>query len=173
MKILLITTLLWTITACSVPESEKPFTIPEVEESVLPTNWKRIKECSTMFYIPSELEEKKPYYAAHSSGCIKVYGNENIWLNFARHSTTINIADSSSQRDFQLDKTLIDGKQAEISTFTGTDMVNEAQGKNYVAFMYVLRIRNEESIYMWAYSKSLEDRENVIKVFKSVQFLKD
>ncbi len=53
-------------------------------------------------------------------------------------------------------------------------MVNEAEGKRYVAVMDVLKIdATAEGLMMWAYSKSPADRENVLKIFKSVRFLKE
>jgi hypothetical protein len=109
-----------------------------------------------------------------SDSTAKYYGNENIWLVFTIQSKPSSCYECSKESDYQFEKTIVDGKSGEISIFTGKEMQNKAEGKNYVAVFDVPQIQgNEKSLAMWAYSKTPEDRETVKKIFKSVRFLKE
>jgi hypothetical protein len=174
MKTLLLIVLVWTITAYAACKHKESNNIPEQKEYVVPSNWKRIDASNVEFHIPSNLIEKEPRKPLMPGSTIKYYGNENIWLVFTIQSKSASSDRFAKERDFQVEQTIVDGKQAEISIFTGTEMVNEAEGKNYVASLDVPQIQeNTKNLLMWAYSKSPEDRETVIKIFKSVRFLKE
>ena len=173
MKILLVTAFIWTFATCTLPERKESANVLERQEFILPADWKRINTSNVEFSVPPNLSEKE-YKEMMPSSTAKFYGNENIWLVFTIQSKPSSSYKNSKERDFQFEKAIIDGKQAEISTFTGTDMQNEANGEDYVATLDVPQIQgNGESLKMWAYCKSSEDREIVIKIFKSVRFLKE
>jgi hypothetical protein len=171
MKISLLVGLIWTITACSTFEHKELGNNTALKEYVVPYDWKPINAFNVEFYIPPDIIEKQPIKPMMKGSTAKFYGNENIWLVFTIQSNSEGSNRFIKERDFRLEKTFVDGKQAEITTFTGTEMFNEAEGKNYVAVLDVPQIQgNSNNLLMWAYSKSPEDRETVIKIFKSVQF---
>lgn len=175
-KILSIILLLWVFISCNVSERREYNSTLEIEKVAIPANWKRIDACNIQFYILPDLKEKPRQMMLSKDECVKFYGNENIWLVFV-FTNDINQSNStgnkrfSQELDFQFEKTNIGERQAEITTFTRTDMQNEGEGKNYVAVLDIPQTRqNMGNVAMWAYSKSLEDRENVIKIFKSIRF---
>lgn len=171
MKILLLTIIVLTLATCTFPEQKESVNTIEHQELILPADWNRISAFSVEFYIPPDLNEKEEReMMPHSTA--KFYGNENIWLVFTIQSKPSGSYRWTNDNSFQFEKTFIDGKPAEISTFTGTDMQNEAKGKDYLAVLDVPQIENEKSLNMWAYSKTPADRETVIKIFKSVRFIK-
>ena len=176
MKILLAVVLIWTISSCNVYDYKESDKTTAQKEYILPNDWKRTKASDIKFSIPPNLVEKEPRHPMMKGSTAKFYGSENIWLVFtiqSKPNDSMNNEDSKL-RDFQVNKTVIDGKQSLITTFTGTEMVNEAEGKNYVAVLDIPQIQgNEKNLLMWAYSKSSEDREIVLKTFKSVQFPKE
>ena len=174
MRTLFLTVIILMFAACLSPEQTKESNVSEREKFVLPVDWKEVTECSIAFFVPPDLEEKKPYYVIHSSknDCIKAYGSENIWLNIGSGKTSYDNSLYAKEREYQLEKVDVGGKQVEISTFTGSDMVNEAKGKEFVAILDVSqKSEATKSLKMWAYSKTPADREIVIKIFKSVRFL--
>jgi hypothetical protein len=165
MKILIITTIIWTAIACHTPEQKESIIVPEIEQATLPADWKRINECGFEFYIPSNLKEEKiqPF-----DSCAKEYGSENNRLlldviegtaqtdsNFTRSK------EYSKENDFKFEKTVIDGQSAEITTFVGTGR----KGLDYGAVLDIPQM----NLTIWTYSKSREEREKAIKVFKSIQ----
>ncbi len=150
----------------------------EVATSVqIPGDWKlisanagQIDEPFVRFYIPPDFVERKAKHDFMGQSP-KFYGNENVYLVFTIHTPYKTENDFSKQNNFRLERTIIDGKKADISTFTGTEMFNEAEGKNYVAILEITEIQGKtKNLSMWAYGKTQEDRENVIKIFKSVRF---
>lgn len=159
------------LVACTVSEHKESVNAVERQEFILPADWKLVNAFAVEFYIPPDLNETE-YWEMLPGSTAKFYGNETIWLVFTIQSKPSGSSKYSKERDFQFEKAVIDGKQAEISTFTRTDLQNKAKGKDYVANLDVPQMENEKSLKMWAYSKTLEDRENVIKIFKSVRFLK-
>ncbi|MEO6588820.1 MAG: hypothetical protein ABIP06_05780 [Pyrinomonadaceae bacterium] len=141
----------------------------------MPNDWKRIEASDTEFFIPHNLAEKEPRHPMIKCSTARFYGNKNIWLVFSIQSKSNDLMNNeySKQRDFEAKETVVDGKQALITTFTGTNMINEAEGKNYVAVLNIPQIQGTtKNLLMWAYSKNLEDREIVLKIFKSVRFPK-
>ncbi len=165
-KIIFVLTFVCLIFACSNNENSADYQTQKKFSP--PLDWKQINEFSIEFFIPPDfLEKKKP----HIGGDIKFYENENVWIVLSVQQNSANIEKFSNENDFRLEKVFIDGKQAEIFTFTGKDMVNEAEGKNYVAVLNIPEIqRNGKNLLIWSYSKTQEDREVMQRVFKSVKF---
>jgi hypothetical protein len=169
MKILLITLLALTMTVCSPPESKESISVAEIKDSIIPTDWKRINECGTEFYIPSNLKEKKvqPF-----DSCAKEYRGGNIRLELdalggtaAPDSVYSRSGEYSNKSDFKLAKTIINEQQAEIITYTDFT----AEGINYNAVLDF----PQRNFTMWTYNTTQEDREKVLKIFDSVRFLKE
>jgi hypothetical protein len=167
MKILLITLLIWNITACNSQEHKESTIIPEIKESVLPFNWKRINECGVEFYAPSNLKEKKvqPF-----DSCVKEYSGGNIRLELdvlegtvAPESAYSRSGEYSNKSDFKLTRTIIDRQQAEIITY----MDLNTEDINYGAVLDF----PQRGFTMWTGNTTQEDREKVLKIFNSVRFL--
>jgi hypothetical protein len=156
MRILLIAILMWTVIDCNSHERK---------ESVLSNDLERITQCGIEFYIPSNLKEEK---IQPIDSCAKEYRSENIRLLIDVLEGTI-ISDTSftrsteysGEKDFKVERIKIDGKQAEIITFLGTGR----KGLDYGAVLDIPQM----NLTIWTYSKSQEDREIAIKVFKSIR----
>lgn len=173
-KTFLLLVLTCLICSCAVDDYKNFDRNTALKENSVPIDWKGVEASDVKFYLPVDLTEKEPRHLMMKGSTAKFYGNENIWLVFTIQSSSIGSDRFIKERDFNKEKIVIDGKQAEISTFTGTNMVNEAEGRNYVASLDVPQVQgNTKNLLMWAYSKSPEDRETVIKIFRSVQFLQE
>ena len=162
---------MWTVIACNVHEQKKSANIPENKEAVLPTDWKLITECDIQFYVPSNLKEKT---VETIDSCVKVYVSENIELSIdvlegQPKSDFSRSNEYSELSNFRLEKTVVDGQQAEIFTFSVAGMNLMVKGLDFGAVLDVPQM----NLSMWAYSKSPEERENVIKIFKSVRSHKE
>ena len=171
MKTLLITILIWTAIACNVPEQKESISIPENKEVVLPADWKLISECEIQFYIPPDLKEEKiqPY-----DSCVIQLRSKNISLGIdvleGQPDSDFSRSNEYSRRNnFRLEKTVIDKQHAEITTFSGAGKDLNAKDLDFGAVLDVPQM----NLTMWAYSKSPEERENVIKIFKSVRSHKE
>jgi hypothetical protein len=169
MKILLITILIWTITGCNVSVNKESINVPEIKESIISADWRRINECGTEFYVPSALKEKK---VQGIDSCVKEYRGGNIRLELdvlegttAPESVYSRSGEYSNKSEFKLTKTVIDGQKAEIITYTDLN----TDGVNYGAVLDF----PQRGFTMWAYNATQEDREMALKIFDSVRFVKE
>ncbi len=62
-------------------------------------------------------------------------------------------------------KTVIDGQSAEIITFSGAGNDLNAGSLDYGAVLEIPQMK----LTMWSYSKTPQERENVMKIFRSVR----
>ncbi len=148
-------------------ESKELISISKNKEVVLPVDWKVITECEIQFYTPSNLKEKKvrPY-----DSCVIQLASENISLGIdvfegQPDSEFTRSNEYLGRKDSRLEKTVIDGQSAEIITFSGAGNDLNAGSLDYGAVLEIPQMK----LTMWSYSKTPQERENVMKIFRSVR----
>lgn len=135
-------------------------------------NWQRISDCGVTFYVPPDVREEK---ARGIDSCVRRYRSESILIVL----DSILYPDPGGsrreeyyeERDFNLRKTRVGGRKAEIITYFETKFPAEAQGLNYSAVLHVpLLPKGRGNFTLWTYSRNPESREAAIKIFESVRF---
>lgn len=173
MRIFLIITICLSI-SCNASQNKESVP-PESKESTPPTGWTHINECGIEFYIPPSLKEQT---FQPEDSCAKEYASENIRLMLDVYGGTFEdkkfyrSKEYSREKDFKLEKINLDEQPAEIITYTwNRKKLDSFKNKTGLENGAVLEVP-EKNLTMWADSKSPEDRENAIKIFKTVRFLK-
>ena len=141
----------------------------ENRKAQIPAAWKLLSVCSFEFYVPPDFEEKK---VQPIDSCVKNYVGENIELLIDEIGTGIDPPDFSRsheyslEKDYLLEKTVVDGEPAEIITFAGA---NEIISRKDLIYSAVLDVP-QAGLTIWAHCQNTADRETAKKIFKSVKF---
>lgn len=172
MKILLTVSVLVMAMACDIALQPKVANVAVNKESIsvtndgsdkVPADWKQISVCSFEFYIPPDFKEEK---VQGTDSCVKNFVSRNIKLLIDEVDVGIEpqiysrSGSYSAEKDYLLEKTVVDGKSAEIITFSAT---KETRAKKDFIYGAVLDIP-QVGLTIWAYCKSTEDREITKKI---------
>jgi len=180
MKILLITFVLLEALACNnigkrqdpapTAENKEPARVAENSRTELPADWKLISACSLQFYVPRDFKEEK---TQGIDSCVKTYAGKNIQLSIDKVLVGIDLPnysrsnEYSTKSDYSLEKTSVDGKRAEIITFSVGETASNRSDLIYIAIFDI----PEAGLTMLADCKSVEGRKSAINIFKSVKFV--
>jgi hypothetical protein len=129
-----------------------------------PLKWKNIDAGAVTFYAPPDLRENIP----------GKYQSRDILLEvdqFYNPATTLaGVYDDN--REFQLSRTKIDGRNSEIVSFYDDNRVEHPPGFNYYAILFVPHMSGQSGITVWTYSRSQDARVVATKIFSTVRFAK-
>ncbi len=145
------------------------------KNSDISDNWKKVEACGLSFFVPMDLKEIK---VQPIDSCVREYRNQNTIIEI----DSVDGADESgsrkneyvSEKDFVIINELIDGQKAEIISYyrdaeTG---FKERKGLFYGVVLYIPNVNEKNSLTIWTYSRSAEERENVSKIFRTIKFEK-
>ncbi len=142
----------------------------------IPESWKKIEECGLSFYAPSDLKEVEVQII---DSCATVYRNKNILVSLDLFENSGEQSDSrrneySDKKDFQIVETVVDGRKAEIITYyQNSSDFKERKDLTYGAVLFVPMVdESGDSLTIWTYCRSAEDRETTTRIFETIRFEK-
>lgn len=138
-------------------------------EFSVPDGWQRIEECGVSFYISPDTKENSDVRGGDS--CFREYVNQTMLLELDvlfYPTTKDSKADMySNRKEFYLEKVMLDDKSAEIITFkTEKESLSDFE---YITFLHVPRMVKNSSLNMYWASPTIEEREKVIQIIKTVR----
>jgi len=139
----------------------------------IPDGWKKIEACGITFYAPPDLEEEK---VQGIDSCVKEYRSKNIILSldvlgYIGKESDTRRDEHSDEKDFQIVKTKIGGRKAEIITHYETKDSKKWKDLPYSATLFVsVTGKDGGNLTIWTNSRSAEDRETAKKIFATVRF---
>ena len=165
MKSLFLTVIILTVAICSVSAQKNPSP---------PAGWKLINQCGAEFYLPPDFKEEM---IQGIDSCVKKYRGENtlMVLDVLGYITpdASRKEEYSEKPDFRHESTKVGGRGAEIITCYETDSRKEAEGLNYAAVLFVPQMsRYGGNLTIWTNSRSREEREHAMRIFRTVRFPK-
>jgi hypothetical protein len=142
------------------------------KKPVVLDGWKKIEACGVAFYAPPDLEEEQ---VRGIDSCVKRYRSKNILLNldvlgFKLKESASRQDEYSDEKDFQIVKTKIDTRKAEVITHYETENSEQFKGLPYSATLFVPQMRKDCcNLTIWTNSRTTEDRETAKKIFETVR----
>jgi hypothetical protein len=152
------------------------FSVVEAQnkKSVVPDGWKKLEACGITFYAPSDFEEEN---IRGKDSCVKSYRSKNILLTldvlgYIGKESNSRKDELSDEKDFQIVKTKIDGRKAEIITYYETENKEQWKDLLYEATLFVPVIDKKDggNLTIWTNSRTAENRETAKKIFATVRF---
>jgi|GEM_PF-4774900 len=128
--------------------------------------------CGLKFYLPLLFKEEA---IRGKDSCVKRYNSKNtvIMLDVLVYLTpkASRKAEYSDERDFKFKKIKVNGRKAELITYYDDEPPKYAESLNFAAVLFVPVISKDGgNLTFWTFSKTEEDREKAMKIFKSIKF---
>ncbi|HLM62086.1 MAG TPA: hypothetical protein VK308_14870 [Pyrinomonadaceae bacterium] len=140
-----------------------------------PDGWKKIEACGITFYAPADLKEEK---VQGIDSCVRRYRSKNILLNldvlgYLLKESASRESEYSDEKDFQIVKTKIDGRKAEIIMHYETENLEQWKDLLYSATLFVPKMHKDGgNLTIWTNNRNSKDRETAKKIFETVRFEK-
>lgn len=141
------------------------------KKPVIPDGWNKIEACGITFYAPPDFKEEN---VKGIDSCVKRYRNDNISLfldvlKFKLEQSASRRDEYSDEKDFQIVKTNIDNRKAEIITHYAVEDLEQWKGLHYSATLFIPKMREDCcNLTIWSHSRTAEDRETARKIFETV-----
>ena len=108
--------------------------------------------------------------------CVKRYRSKNILLSldvvfYIGKKSDSRKDELSDEKDFQISKTKIDGRKAEIITYYEAENIEQWKDLLYEATLFVPVIdKDGGNLTIWTNNRTAEDRKTAKKIFATVRF---
>jgi hypothetical protein len=133
-----------------------------------PAGWKLISGCTVSLSVPPDIE----FVYDHSiDTCYRYYWGKNIAVRIYVTPFKIGSGEYSNWLEYCVTKTKINTREAEIVSTHIPVTSEENQGLDYMTMMLVPQFRSGSgNLIIWTWSRTPEDRDQAIKILRSVQF---